>query len=108
MQETILKNGRQYRSHPVLVLVRIRISFESLIRIRITGQIWIRIRTKVKIRSFKGSKLRLGGPWTHTVEAWRLKMEPWKFFSPVVAGSHHFDEKQDPDPDPHKLDPDPH
>ncbi len=35
-------------------------------------------------------------------------MEPWMFFSPVVAGSHHFDEKLDPDLDPHKLDPDPH
>jgi hypothetical protein len=31
-------------------------------------------------------------------------MEPRKFFSLVVAGSHHFDEKQDPDLDPHKLD----
>jgi len=63
----------------ILVLVRIRISFESLIRIRIRGKSWIRIRIEVKIRVLKGSKWSLGGPWTHTVEAWRLKMEPWKF-----------------------------
>ncbi len=40
-------------------------------------------------------------------------MEPWRFWSPVVADSHHFDEAQDPDPDPdphwgEKSDPDPH
>jgi hypothetical protein len=34
----------------------------------------------------------------HTMEAWRLKIEPWRVCSPVVADSHHFDEKQDPDP----------
>jgi hypothetical protein len=38
------------------------------------------------------------GPWTLTVEAWRLKMEPWRVCRPVVADSHHFDEEQDPDP----------
>jgi hypothetical protein len=37
--------------------------------------------------------------WTLTMEAKKLKMEPWKFYSPVVTDSHHFDE--DPDPDLH-------
>jgi hypothetical protein len=36
--------------------------------------------------------------WTLTVEAWRLKMEPWMVCRPVVADSHHSDEKQDPNP----------
>jgi hypothetical protein len=45
------------------------------------------------------------------MEAWRIKMEPWRFCRPIVADSHRFDEVQDPDPDPQKsekLDPDPH
>jgi hypothetical protein len=45
------------------------------------------------------------------MEAWRIKMEPWRVCRTVVADSHHFDEEQDPDPDPHlseKLDPDLH
>jgi hypothetical protein len=53
------------------------------------------------------------------MEAWRLKMEPWRVCRQVVADSHHFVEEQDPDPhqseksdqDPQlseKLDPDPH
>jgi hypothetical protein len=33
---------------------------------------WIRIRIKVKILEL----LSRGGPWTLTMEAWRLKMEP--------------------------------
>jgi hypothetical protein len=55
-----------------------------------------------------------GGPWTLTMEAWRLrKMEPWRVHRPLVADSRHFDEEQYPDPRPHlteKLDadPDPH
>jgi hypothetical protein len=32
------------------------------------------------------------------MEAWRLKIEPWRVFRPVVADSHYFDEEQDPDP----------
>jgi hypothetical protein len=34
------------------------------------------------------------------MEAWRLKMElwPWRVYRPVVAGYHHFDEEQYPDP----------
>jgi hypothetical protein len=32
-----------------------------------------------------------------TMEAWRLKMEPWRVYRPVVADSHNFDE-QDTDP----------
>jgi hypothetical protein len=45
------------------------------------------------------------------MEALRLKMEPWRVFGPAVAESDHFDEEQDPDPDPHyreKSDRDPH
>jgi hypothetical protein len=41
--------------------------------------------------------MSLGGPWTLTIEAWRLKMEPWRVSRPMVAGSHHFVEVQDPD-----------
>ncbi len=33
------------------------------------------------------------GPLMRKIEAWRLKIEPWR-----VAGSHQFDEEQDPDP----------
>ncbi len=32
------------------------------------------------------------------MEAWRLKMEPWRVCWPVVEDSQHFDEEQDPDP----------
>ncbi len=49
-------------------------------------------------RSFRCVKLSGGGSWTLTMEAWRLKIEPWRVCSPVVADSHLFDEKQDPDP----------
>jgi hypothetical protein len=41
-------------------------------------------------------------PWRAVdaqMEAWRLNMEPWKVCRPVVD-SHHFDEEQDPEPDP--------
>ncbi len=31
------------------------------------------------------------------MEAWRLKIEPRRVYSPAVQDSHHFDEKQDPD-----------
>ncbi len=30
--------------------------------------------------------------------AWKLKIEPWRVYWPVVADSHHFDEEQDQDP----------
>jgi hypothetical protein len=30
------------------------------------------------------------------MEDWSLKMEPWNFYSPVVADSHHYNEEQDP------------
>jgi hypothetical protein len=61
----------------------------------------IRIRVKAgsasaimsEFRSFRGSKWSLGGLWTITVEAWRLKMEPWRVCRPVVANSHHIDEE---------------
>jgi hypothetical protein len=50
-------------------------------------------------------------PWTLTMEASRLKMEPWMGYKPVVADSHPFDEEQDPDPqlkEKDTLDPGPH
>ncbi len=44
-----------------------------------------------------------------TMEAWRLKIEPWRVCKQVVADSHHFDEEQDLDPhQSEKLNPDPH
>jgi hypothetical protein len=39
--------------------------------------------------------------WTLTMEAWGLKMEALGVCRPLVADSHHFDEEQDPDLDPH-------
>jgi hypothetical protein len=41
--------------------------------------------------------MSLGGPLTLTIEAWRLKIEPWRVNRPVIAESHHFVEEQDPD-----------
>jgi hypothetical protein len=58
--------------------IRIRIIFENWIHIRIHMRIksWIRIRFKSEFRSFRGSKWSRGGPWTLTMEKWRLKIEP--------------------------------
>ncbi len=47
------------------------------------------------------------------MEAWRLEIEPRRVYNLVVADSHHFDEEQDLDKDPHSSekinpDPDPH
>jgi hypothetical protein len=53
---------------------------------------------KSKFRSFRGSKESRGGPWTLSMEAWRLKMKPWRVYRPVVIHFRHFDEEQDPDP----------
>ncbi len=47
------------------------------------------------------SKWSREGPWTLSMEAWPLKMEPRRVCG--FADSHHFDEEQDPDPDPLKL-----
>jgi hypothetical protein len=33
-----------------------------------------------------------------TTEAWRLKMELWRVYRPVVADFHHFEEELDPEP----------
>jgi hypothetical protein len=32
------------------------------------------------------------------MEAWRLKMEPWRMYRTVDADSHHFEEELDADP----------
>jgi hypothetical protein len=45
--------------------------------------------------ALKGSKME---PWTLTIEAWKLKREPWRVCRPVVADLHHFDEENVPFP----------
>jgi hypothetical protein len=50
---------------------------------------------------------------TLTMETRRLKIELWTVCRQVVADLHHFDDKQDPVPDPHLSEkfcphPDPH
>jgi len=60
-----------------------------------------------KFMSFSGSKRNHKGPWTLTMEAWRLRMQPLMFCRTVIA------EEQDPDPDLNEnensdLDLDPH
>ncbi len=49
----------------------------------------------------------------HIIESWRICREPRRICRPAVADSHHFNEDQEPDPDPQhtvvkKRDPDPH
>jgi hypothetical protein len=41
-----------------------------------------------------------GRSWTLTMEAWWLEREPRKGCMPVVADFKHFDEEQEPNPDP--------
>ncbi len=48
-----------------------------------------------KFKNFGGSKQSLEGPWTLTMEALRLKIEPWRVYRPVVADSHNFEEDLD-------------
>jgi hypothetical protein len=76
----------RYSSQPAIssgqktrLRIRICIIFGSRIRIRIS------IRVKSWIRMLK-------------MEAWRLKMEPWRVCGLVVADSHHFEKELDPDP----------
>jgi hypothetical protein len=49
-----------------------------------------------------GSKWSLGGsvrvPWALIMDAWRLKMEPWRVCRPEIADSNLCDEEQEPDP----------
>ncbi len=40
------------------------------------------------------------------MEAWRLTIELWRVYRPVIADANHFDEEQDPVPE--KLNPNPH
>jgi hypothetical protein len=49
---------------------------------------------KSKFSGFKGLKFSRGGPWTLTMEAWRIKMKPCRICRPVVADSNHFDEEE--------------
>jgi hypothetical protein len=35
-----------------------------------------------------------------TIEAWSLKMEPWRVCRPMVSDSHKFEEELDPVPNP--------
>ncbi len=42
-------------------------------------------------------------PRTLPMEKWRLKMEPWRVCMPVVADSHHSDEEQELNQDPHQV-----
>jgi hypothetical protein len=58
---------------------------------------WIWIAFKSKIKSYICLKWSPGGPWT-LIMAWKMKMEPWRGWRPVVAHSHYFDEEHDPDP----------
>ncbi len=44
-----------------------------------------RSRSALKLK-FRSSKWSRGGPWTLTMEARRIKMEPWRACRPVVAG----------------------
>jgi hypothetical protein len=80
--------------------IRICISEKSWIRIHIRGKSGSGSRSalKSKFRSFRGSKWRYGGPLTLTMEAWRLKMEPWRVHRPVIVDSHDWWEQE---PDPH-------
>jgi hypothetical protein len=54
-----------------------------------------RIRIQVKLQALqRAKKLSQSGPWTLTLEAWRLKMGPQRLCRSVVADLHHFDEEQ--------------
>jgi hypothetical protein len=50
------------------------------------------IRIKVKLQESQNGAVE--GRVLLTMEAWRLKMEPWRVCRQVIA---HFDEEQDPD-----------
>ena len=41
-------------------------------------------------RSFGGSEWSLGGPCTLTMEAWMLRIDPWRVCRPEAEDSHHF------------------
>jgi hypothetical protein len=85
--------------------IRIRIRVKSwirdhiYIRIKVKRRILILIRLEVKIQELRRLIWSQGEPRTLTLEAWRLKMEPWRVcMRDVVAFLHHSDEEQDPDP----------
>jgi hypothetical protein len=69
--------------------IRIRIIFESW------NRIWIRIRVKRGIRIRITNKIK---------KLFKLKLEPWTLMMEaqiVAVDLHHFDDEQDPYPDPH-------
>jgi hypothetical protein len=64
---------------------------------------WIRICIEAEIQELSRLKMepqRAVDPDAQN-EVWRLKIETLRVCRPVVADSHHLDEEQDPDLDPH-------
>jgi hypothetical protein len=68
---------------------------------------WIRIRISIKVKTqeLQRIKMKLWRALVLTMDAWRLRMEPWRVCRPVAADSHSMDEEQvpDPDPDPYQM-----
>jgi hypothetical protein len=58
--------------------------------------------SKIKFRSYEGSKWSHVGQWVLTLYAWRQKRGPWWVCMPVIAVSHHLDENLDLDLDPNQ------
>jgi hypothetical protein len=58
----------------------------------------IRIKVKLPSGASEAENGAVEGRGLLTIEAWKLKMEPWRVCRPVIANSHHFDEEQDTDP----------
>ncbi len=64
---------------------------------------------KVKIQELCRLKIEPRSAMEAIMEAWRLKMKPWRVWRLVVTDWHHFDKTQDPDPHSNeKSDPDQH
>jgi hypothetical protein len=74
-------------------------SYQFGSRIRNKVESWIRIRVKIQ-ELFKRNR-ELWRAVDANSGGVRLKLEPYRVCRPVVAHLHHFDEEQDPDPDPH-------
>jgi hypothetical protein len=85
------RHTRWVPTSPAGLRIRIRVIFGSWIRIRMAWECKVGSGSaiKYKFRSFRGSDWSCGGPGTLTMEAWRLKIEPWRVSGPVIADSHH-------------------